>query len=286
MEEIGTTDMITGDCNCHHREWSDKEDTRGTLLKNLTQANGLTQQIDKGTITWTRRVGRETRTALLDLVFARNGEWKTNGISWIAGADHAMLIGRLESERTPNKTIRVTDWEKWDDFIEEWENCPLKDGTNAYELLCRLGQVFTKEAKITDQCNFVTTPTTASTPQAPRRPTGLLIDREEARKAIDQALLWTKPRSAPGPDRIQYGLLKLIKGITLWAAVREEIVDYINRNYQFACGLDVVMILKKERPRNEPGSWRLITLLNTVAKLGQKVVATRIQKQDSLFRDT
>ncbi|KAF8460808.1 hypothetical protein BDZ91DRAFT_798479 [Kalaharituber pfeilii] len=42
---------------------------------------------------------------------------------------------------------------------------------------------------------------------------------------------------------------------------------------------------QKGRDRSDPGSWRPITLLNTVAKLGQKVVADILQTKHELFQD-
>ncbi|KAF8464665.1 hypothetical protein BDZ91DRAFT_729591 [Kalaharituber pfeilii] len=57
-----------------------------------------------------------------------------------------MIIGELRKLNTTTKTIRVTDWDKWEEFVEKWGNKKLACGVDGYELLCDLGRKFTKTA--------------------------------------------------------------------------------------------------------------------------------------------
>ncbi|KAF8476060.1 hypothetical protein BDZ91DRAFT_844725 [Kalaharituber pfeilii] len=115
--------------------------TRRRTLREWTESRGLAQQVRKGTATWARTIDDTTRKALLGLVFARAGEWTKTEPMWIACSDHAIVKGRLSfSQHEGIRVMAVTDWEKWEEFIERWREMPLKEGIDGYEILKDLEQ--------------------------------------------------------------------------------------------------------------------------------------------------
>ena len=105
---------------------------------------------------------------------------------------------------------------------------------------------------------------------------------EEIRKALSR----TSNLSAPGPDRIGYRLIKMVMGTRL----EDELIKEVARN--LAKGKipkewqnsKIVMICKSGKDHNKTKRWRPINLINCIGKLGEKVVANRLQESELLHK--
>ena len=107
---------------------------------------------------------------------------------------------------------------------------------------------------------------------------GVMI--EEVRKPLSG----TSNSSAPGPDGINYKLLKAIKDTRLGREVLEEvttnlILGSITDSWK---EMRVVLIPKPGRDLTKTKRWRPINVINCIGKLGEKVVAHELQEADLL----
>ena len=62
---------------------------------------------------------------------------------------------------------------------------------------------------------------------------------------------------------------------TFWNSVGHLLVDSLNYSYDHAI---IKLIEKKGKDKRYIGNWRPIPLINVDAKIGSKVIATRLQK--------
>ena len=100
------------------------------------------------------------------------------------------------------------------------------------------------------------------------------------------ALGRTKNELAPGPDGISYRLIKAVQDTRLGRELVDEVVDCLVRSVIPLAWRDmrVVFILKPGRDLTLTKSWRPLNFINCVGKLGEKVVADRIQDyREALF---
>ena len=106
---------------------------------------------------------------------------------------------------------------------------------------------------------------------------GVLVDR------ILKALSTTNNSSTPGPDRISYRLLKLIKDTSLGIQVIQFLADFLRGKRSILSGsgdgrdITVVMIPKTGKDLTKAKGWRPIVLINCLLKLMDKVVANALQ---------
>ena len=103
--------------------------------------------------------------------------------------------------------------------------------------------------------------------------------RGEVRGWVLSALGCTKNGSAPGPDGIGYRLIKAVRNTRL----SRDLVDKVVDNLVYGVippvwrEMRVVFIPKPGRDLTLTKSWRPLNFINCVGKLGEKVVADRIQ---------
>ena len=112
------------------------------------------------------------------------------------------------------------------------------------------------------------------------------MSREKLECSVRKALGGTKNGSAPGPDGISYRLIKAVRDTRLGRELIEEIVDNLWRGIipDAWRQMRVVFIPKPGRDLTLARNWRPLNLINSVGKLGEKVVANRIQDYgDGLF---
>ena len=105
------------------------------------------------------------------------------------------------------------------------------------------------------------------------------MSREVLECSVRRALGKTKNGSAPGPDGISYRLIKAVRDTRLGRELSDEVVDNLWRGVIPAAWrqMRVVFIPKPGRDLTVPKSWRPLNHINCVGKLGEKVVADRIQ---------
>ena len=89
----------------------------------------------------------------------------------------------------------------------------------------------------------------------------------------------TKNGSAPGPDGISYRLIKAIRDTRLGRELIEEVVDCLQAGVIPGPWREirVVFIRKHVWDLTMVKNWRPLNLINCLGKLGEKVVADRIQ---------
>ena len=112
------------------------------------------------------------------------------------------------------------------------------------------------------------------------------LDRDVVRVWVLGALRGTRNNSAPGPDGIGYRLIKAVRDMRLGRELVEEVVDsLVEGEIPKGWGqIRAVFIPKPGRDLRKPGNWRPLNLINCVRKLGEKVVADRLQEcGDALF---
>ena len=92
---------------------------------------------------------------------------------------------------------------------------------------------------------------------------------------VERALIRTKNSSAPGPDGAGYRLIKVVKDTPLGQGLYEEIaISLLERlTPRRWKEMRVVLIPKPGRDLMKMKSWRPITLINCVVKIGEKLVA-------------
>lgn len=93
------------------------------------------------------------------------------------------------------------------------------------------------------------------------------------------ALGRTQNGSAPGPDGIGHRLIKAVQDTRLGYELFKEVVDYLARGVILAAWREmrVAFIPKWGRDLTLAKNWRSMSFINCVRKLGDKVVADRIQ---------
>ena len=112
---------------------------------------------------------------------------------------------------------------------------------------------------------------------------GLPKDRAKLAELLWQALSKTNSHSTPGPDRISYRLLKLLKDTRLGTQTIDILADFCSGRRTILSGLGdgreitVVMIPKVGKDLNRAKGWRPIVLINCLLKLMDKVVAKILQ---------
>ena len=105
------------------------------------------------------------------------------------------------------------------------------------------------------------------------------LSREEVGSSVRRALGRTKNRSAPGPDGISYRLIKSVRDTRLGRELVEEVVDHLVQGVIPLAWREmrVVFIPKPGRDLTLAKNWPPLNLMNCIGKLGEMVVADRIQ---------
>ena len=101
---------------------------------------------------------------------------------------------------------------------------------------------------------------------------------------LKKALQGTSNSSAPGPDGISYRFIKAIKDTELGKNLFHQLATNLSRGHiptDFQRS-KVVMIPKPGKDHKHVKGWRPINLINCVGKLGEKVVADKLQESGSL----
>ena len=103
----------------------------------------------------------------------------------------------------------------------------------------------------------------------------------EVMEWVSGALSVTKSGSAAGLDRVGYRLIKAVRDTRLRADVLREVVAALRGGYIPDRWRDmrVVLIPKPGRDLTQKKNWRPLNLINCIGKLGEKVVADRIQEE-------
>ena len=101
----------------------------------------------------------------------------------------------------------------------------------------------------------------------------------EVRGWVPSALGRTKNGSAPGPDGIGYRLIKAVSDTRLGRKLVDEVMDCLVRGVISPAWREMRMVFipKLGRDLTLTKSWRPLNLINCVWKLGEKVMADRIQ---------
>ena len=110
----------------------------------------------------------------------------------------------------------------------------------------------------------------ATSPMIVASPTRYTRASEEMMEAVRRVLAKTSSSSSPGPDRVNYRLLKLINGTPLSVAVINDIAGTCEGgggSPETWRDLKMVMIPKPGKPIDLVKSWRPIVLTNAVGKL-------------------
>jgi len=106
-------------------------------------------------------------------------------------------------------------------------------------------------------------------------------DRQgQLEEKVRKALSGTNNLSAPEPDGIGYRLIKM----AMWTKLGDELMKEVARNLERGKipkewqNSKVVMIPKPGKDHNRTKGWQPINLINCIGKLGEKVVANRLQE--------
>ena len=105
------------------------------------------------------------------------------------------------------------------------------------------------------------------------------LSRGQIESAVRRALGKTKNGSLPVSHGVGDGLIKVVRDTRLGQELIEEIADNLAQGVIPAAWREmrVVFILTPGRDLTLAKNWRLLNLINCVGKLGEKVVADRIQ---------
>ena len=115
-------------------------------------------------------------------------------------------------------------------------------------------------------------------------------EREDCPYSTDEVIEWvrgalsrTKNNSATGPDGVGYRLIKAVRDTRLGNELLGEVVAALRGGYIPDRWRDmwVVLIPKPGRDLTQTNNWRLLNLINCIGKLGEMVVADRIQEEGS-----
>ena len=106
---------------------------------------------------------------------------------------------------------------------------------------------------------------------------------DEVIEWVHYALSGTKNNSAAGPDGVGYRLIKAVQDTRLGIELLGEVVAALRGGYIPDRWRDmrVVLIPKPARDMTQTKNWRPLNLINCIGKLGEKVVADRIQEEGS-----
>jgi len=112
------------------------------------------------------------------------------------------------------------------------------------------------------------------------------ISQEKIEELVRKALARTSNRSAPGPDGIRYKLIKHVLNLKLGSELIREVAENlikgrIPKAWEYS---KVVMIPKPGNDHSKTKGWPPINLINCISKLGEKVVADRLQESGLLHR--
>ena len=112
---------------------------------------------------------------------------------------------------------------------------------------------------------------------------GIQMEKGDLVQKLLKALSTTSNTSTPGPDRISYRLLKLIKDTNLGTRAIGFLADFLRGKRTTLSGtgdgrnITVVMIPKTGKDLSRAKGWRPIVLINCLLKLMDKVVANELQ---------
>ena len=108
---------------------------------------------------------------------------------------------------------------------------------------------------------------------------GCPLSRDPIESAVRRASGKTKNGSAPGPDGTGYRLIKAVRDTRLGGELIEDIVDKLAQGVIPPAWREmwVLFIPKPGRDLTLAKYWRPLNLINCVGKLGEKVMADRIQ---------
>ena len=100
---------------------------------------------------------------------------------------------------------------------------------------------------------------------------------------VRSTLSRTKNNSAAGPERVGYPLIKSVRDTSLGTEVLGEVVAALRGAYIPGIWRDmrVVLIPNPGRDLTQTKNWRPLNLNNCIGKVGEKVVADRIQEEGS-----
>ena len=106
---------------------------------------------------------------------------------------------------------------------------------------------------------------------------------EEVMEWVRDALPGTRNNSAAGPDGVGYRLIKAIRDTRMGNELLGEVVAALRGGYILDRWRDmwVVLILKPGQDLTQTKNWRPLNLINCIGKLGEKVVADKIQEEGS-----
>jgi len=112
------------------------------------------------------------------------------------------------------------------------------------------------------------------------------ISQEKMEVLVRKALAGTSNKSVPGLDRIWYKLIKRVLDLELGRElIRDMAKNLVNgkipKEWQHS---KIVMIPKLGKDHNKTKGWRPKNLINCISKLGEKVVADRLQESSLLYR--
>ena len=110
-----------------------------------------------------------------------------------------------------------------------------------------------------------------------------LYDEDEVMEWVRGTLSGMKNKSAAGPDGVGYRLIKAVRDTRLGTEVLGEVVATLRGGYIPDRWQDMYVVLIPEPGRNltQTRNWRPLNLINCIRKLGEKVVADRIQEEGS-----
>ena len=100
---------------------------------------------------------------------------------------------------------------------------------------------------------------------------------------VPSALSGTENNSAAGPDGVGYRLIKGVQDTELGIKVLRVVVGALRGGYILYRWREmrVVLIPKPGRDLTQTKNWRPLNLINCIGKLGENVVADRIQEEGS-----
>ena len=100
---------------------------------------------------------------------------------------------------------------------------------------------------------------------------------------VRSALSGTENNSAAGPDGVGYRLIKAVRDTELGIEVLGVVVGALRGGYipDRWREMRVVLMPKPGRDLTQTKNWRPLNLINCIGKLGEKVVADRIQEEGS-----